>query len=173
MTFSNRREPTFDGAHSSSHAPSPGVAHTAPHLGVGEAAVYQAGRASGLTRVVSTAQIVGSLLAVPLGLASGYSMYRANFSPETTCQTLRGNIIAMLDRSVDASTRRMLVRRDIAAFEESCGAVDPDAHAAFKALLALPPAPVTAALAPAPAPKRPIEATPRRGLCAMVAGASI
>jgi len=27
--------------------------------------------------------------------------------------------------------------------------------------------------APAPAPKRPIEATPRRGLCAMVAGATI
>jgi len=153
VTFSNRREPTFDGAHSSSHAPSPGVAHPAPHLGVGEAAAHQAGRASGLTRVVSTVQIVGSLLAVPLGLASGYSMYRANFSAETTCQTLRGNIIAMLDRSVDASTRRMLVRRDIAAFEESCGAVDPDAHAAFKALLALPPAPVAAALAPAPAPK--------------------
>ena len=42
-------------------------------------------------------QIVASLLAVPLGLASGYSIYRANFSPETTCQTLRGNIIGMLD----------------------------------------------------------------------------
>ena len=28
-------------------------------------------------------------------------------------------------------------------------------------------------VAPAPVPKRPIEATPRRGLCAMVAGASI
>ena len=157
MTFSNRREPSFDGAHSPVHspmpAPSPGAAHAAPHLGIGEAAAHQAGRASGLTRVVSTMQIVGSLLAVPLGLASGYSMYRANFSPETTCQALRGNIIAMLDKSVDASTRRMLVRRDIAAFEESCGAVDPDAHAAFKALLALPPAPVTAAVAPAPAPK--------------------
>jgi hypothetical protein len=59
----------------------------------------------------------------------------------------------MLDKSVDASTRRMLVRRDIAAFEESCGAVDPDAHAAFKALLALPPAPVTATVVPTPAPK--------------------
>ena len=157
MTFSNRREPSFDGAHSPVHspmpAPSPGAAHAAPHLGIGEAAAHQAGRASGLTRVVSTMQIVGSLLAVPLGLASGYSMYRANFSPETTCQALRGNIIAMLDKSVDASTRRMLVRRDIGAFEESCGAVDPDAHAAFKALLALPPAPVTAAVAPAPAPK--------------------
>ncbi len=153
MTFSNRREPSFDGAHSPPHSTSPSVAHAAPHLGVGEAAAHRAVRASGLTRVVSTVQIVGSLLAVPLGLASGYSMYRANFSPETTCQTLRGNIIAMLDKSVDASTRRMLVRRDIAAFEESCGAVDPDAHAAFKALLALPPAPVTATVVPAPAPK--------------------
>ena len=85
---------------------------------------------------VSTVQIVGSLLAVPLGLASGYSIYRANFSPETTCQALRTNIIGMLDKNVDATTRRMLVRRDIEAFEQNCGAVDPDAHAAFKTLLA-------------------------------------
>lgn len=82
-------------------------------------------------------QIVGSLLAVPLGLASGYSIYRANFAPETTCQQLRGSIISMLDKNVDAATRRMLVRRDIEAFEQNCGGVDPDAHAAFKRLLAV------------------------------------
>lgn len=80
-------------------------------------------------------QIVGTVLGVPLGLASGYSIYRANFSAETACQNLRGNIVAMLDKNVDAGTRRMLVRRDIAAFERACGSVDPDAHAAFKALL--------------------------------------
>ncbi|MBI1202720.1 MAG: hypothetical protein GC182_09435 [Rhodopseudomonas sp.] len=94
--------------------------------------------ASGLTRLVATVQIAGSLLAVPLGLASGYSIYRANFSPETTCQTLRTNIIGMLDKSVDPTTRRMLVRRDVESFERNCGSVDPDAHAAFKTLLAAP-----------------------------------
>jgi hypothetical protein len=43
----------------------------------------------------------------------------------------------MLDKSVDATTRRMLVKRDVEAFEQSCGAFDPDAHAAFKRLLAV------------------------------------
>ena len=58
-------------------------------------------------------QVVGSLLAIPVGLASAYSIYRANFSADTTCQTLRANIVSMLDKSVDAGTRRMLVRRDV------------------------------------------------------------
>ena len=69
-------------------------------------------------------------------IASAYSFYRANFAPETTCQNLRSRIIALLDKSVDASTRRMLVRRDVQEFEKSCAAVDPDATAAFKSLLA-------------------------------------
>ena len=50
----------------------------------------------------------------------------------------------MLDKSADASTVRTLVRRDVAAFEQNCGAVDPDAVAAFKSLL-------TAKAAPPPA----------------------
>jgi hypothetical protein len=81
--------------------------------------------------------MVGSLLAVPVGIASAYSFYRANFSPETTCQSLRSGIVAMLDKSVDAATRRMLVRRDVETFEKTCAAVDPEATAAFKALLAI------------------------------------
>ncbi len=104
-----------------------------------------------LTQFVTMMQLLGSLLAVPVGLASAYSIYRANFSPETTCQNLRANIVAMLDRSVDAGTRHMLVRRDVEAFEQNCGAVDPDATAAFKALLAADQAPKTPAIAAAPA----------------------
>jgi hypothetical protein len=138
VNFSTRREPTFHSA-----------AHDDPRIGgpigalngtypSGAAVPHAATSATGFTRFVSTLQIAGSLLAVPLGLASGYSIYRANFSPETTCQTLRSNIIGMLDKNVDATTRRMLVRRDIEAFEQNCGAVDPDAHAAFKTLLAVP-----------------------------------
>jgi hypothetical protein len=161
VTFSNRREPSFHGVqgntggHGSTQAPAPspahglshGLSHGGPHLGTGEAAAHQAPRGSGFSRIVSTVQIVGSLLAVPLGLASGYSMYKANFAPDTTCQNLRAGIIAMLDKNVDAATRRMLVRRDVSTFEETCASFDPDAHAAFKVLLASP-APSASAAAP-------------------------
>jgi hypothetical protein len=153
VTISARREPSFDiGAQDR--------AYDGAYRGNVAAAPHAAGRASGLTRLVSMTQIVGSLLAVPLGLASGYSIYRANFSADTTCQNLRGNIITMLDKNVDAATRRMLVRRDVASFEKSCATVDPDATAAFKTLLAVDvaaaapkPKPVTKAHAAAPAPE--------------------
>jgi hypothetical protein len=111
------------------------------HPGAHDAATSQGADVSGrgaprLARTVSMLQVVGSLLAIPVGLASGYSIYRANFSVDTTCQGLRANIVSMIDKSVDAGTRRMLVRRDIETFEQTCGAIDPDATAAFKALLA-------------------------------------
>ena len=93
-------------------------------------------RAPGLSRTMSALQIFTTLLAIPLGIGSAYTMYRANFSPETTCQSLRASIVSMLDKGVDARTRHILVRRDVIAFEKSCGSVDPDATAAFKTLLA-------------------------------------
>ena len=101
-------------------------------------------------RFVTAIQMIGSLLAVPVGIGSAYTFYRANFSPETTCQSLRSGIIAMLDKGVDASTRRILVRRDVETFEKACAAVDPDATAAFKALLAAEKLPPVAAVAPSP-----------------------
>ncbi len=117
--------------------------------------------ATGFSRFVSFVQIAGSLLAVPLGLASGYSIYHANFSTEARCQGLRANIVSMLDKSADASTLRMLVRRDVASFEQSCGSVDPEAVAAFKTLLATKKvaAPVTHA-GPAKPPARQANAKP-------------
>jgi hypothetical protein len=129
-----RRDPFHPGAHDASSSHGADVSGRA---------------APRLARTVSMLQVVGSLLAIPVGLASGYSIYRANFSVETTCQGLRANIVSMIDKSVDAGTRRMLVRRDIETFEQSCGAIDPDATAAFKALLAAdkPAAPVAAPVA--------------------------
>jgi hypothetical protein len=100
-------------------------------------------------RFVTVIQMIGSLLAVPVGIGSAYTFYRANFSPETTCQSLRSGIIAMLDKGVDASTRRILVRRDVETFEKTCASVDPEATAAFKALLAAEKSPPVAAAAPA------------------------
>jgi len=102
----------------------------------GAAASHAGGAAPRLARTMTVLQMVGTLLAIPVGVGSAYSLYRTNFSVETTCQSLRGNIVAMLDKSVDATTRHMLVRRDVEAFERACGGVDPDATAAFKALLA-------------------------------------
>jgi hypothetical protein len=92
-------------------------------------------RAPRLLRAMSALQMFGTLLAIPLGIGSAYTMYRANFSPETTCQSLRASIVLMLDKNVDAHTRHMLARHDVEAFEKSCADVDPDATAAFKTLL--------------------------------------
>ena len=113
-----------------------------------------------LARTVNMLQVVGSLLAIPVGLASGYSIYRANFSVDTTCQGLRANIVSMIDKSIDASARRILVRRDVEKFEQSCGAIDPDATGAFKELLAADKAPGPAAAMAAPSPQR-TEAQPK------------
>jgi hypothetical protein len=98
--------------------------------------IYPPPRASKFSRFVTILQMLGSLVAVAVGVASAYSFYRANFVPESTCQSLRSGIIALLDKSVDAATRRMLVRRDVEEFEKACATVDPDATAAFKTLLA-------------------------------------
>jgi len=92
-------------------------------------------RAPRFAHAMSVLQVVGTLLAIPVGIGSAYTMYRANFTVEATCQSLRSNIVAMLDKSVDAATRHMLLRRDVEAFESACRSVDPDATAAFKALL--------------------------------------
>ena len=116
-----RREPVF---HSGEQQPP----HAAP--------ASHAAHSPSFNRFMTVVQVAGSLLAIPLGLASGYSIYHSNFSAEARCQALRANIISMLDKSADASTLRMLVRRDVADFEHSCGTVDPDAVAAFKTLLA-------------------------------------
>ncbi len=131
-----RRDPPFHSAtHEIPHPPAHYVAHAAP--------------APHSPRFMTALQMVGSLLAIPVGLASGYSIYHANFSAEARCQSLRANIVSMLDKSADASTLRMLVRRDVASFEANCGVVDPDAVAAFKTLLAS-----GKAAAPAPQPVR-------------------
>lgn len=100
-------------------------------------------------RVLSFLQMAGSVLAIPVALGSAYTVYQTNFSPDTQCQQLRASIIAMIDKKIDAATRRMLVRRDVETFEKSCGAFDPDAKAAFVTLLQaesriVPPRPVAA-----------------------------
>ena len=136
MLVARRDPPFYSGAHDVSPLPGHGLhaAHMAPPQ----------------SRFMTALQVIGSVLAIPVGLASGYSIYHANFSTEARCQGLRANIVSMLDKSADASTLRMLVRRDVSTFERSCGSTDPNAVAAFKTLLAGKPAvPVKTARAPA------------------------
>jgi hypothetical protein len=115
-------------------------------------------------RLLGGLQMAGTVLGIPVALASGYSVYHANFSPEASCQGLRTNIIAMLDKSADASTLRALVRRDVAAFEQHCGAVDPDAVAAFKTLLSTPVQPPVAKTAPPKAEAKSVAREPAQRL---------
>lgn len=131
MTLSERREPTFHAVGRDSN----GLAPASDHHHAAALAHHPIKPASHFTRFVSGFQALSTLIGVPIALASGYSLYRANFAPETACANLRASIVQMLDKNVDAATRRMLVKRDIESFEQSCGAVDPDAHAAFKTLL--------------------------------------
>ena len=107
-----------------------------------------------LARILVLVQVIAAALGIPVALVSGYSVYHSNFSPEATCQSLRTSIVGTLDKSADPSTLRMLLRRDVAAFEQNCATVDPDAVAAFKTLLT--------ATAPAAKPAAPVADTQKQ-----------
>jgi len=105
------------------------VRHDAPQFGPAEPV------RSLSSRFTSSMQFVGSFVGIPLALLGGYATYSSNFSVEAKCQSLRTSIVSMLDKKTDASTLRLLMQRDVAAFQRDCGEVDPDAVAAFKNLL--------------------------------------
>jgi hypothetical protein len=104
---------------------------------------------SRIGRMMGALQLIGTVLGIPVGLASAYSIYHANFSVDVSCQNLRVNIVSIIDKQIDPTARRMLVRRDVEKFEESCGGFDPDAEAAFKVLLASDAPPSGSASSPA------------------------
>jgi hypothetical protein len=106
-------------------------------------------RRSLVAHFTGAVQLVGSLVGIPLALIGGYSTYHATFSPEGKCQALRANIVSMLDKKTDATTLRLLVQKDVVTFEHECGAVDSDAAAAFKTLLASEKAPTHRVAPPA------------------------
>ena len=105
------------------------VRHDAPQFGPAEPA------RSLSSRFTSSVQFLGSFVGIPLALLGGYATYSSNFSVEAKCQSLRTSIVSMLDKKADPSTLRLLMQRDVAAFQRDCGEVDPDAVAAFKNLL--------------------------------------
>ncbi len=86
-------------------------------------------------RVVTSLQFLGAALGIPAAAAGSYSAYQNYFSSEATCQRLRTNILATMERRIAADTKRALLRKDITEFDKSCGDSDPDARTVFLAAL--------------------------------------
>jgi hypothetical protein len=86
------------------------------------------------TRLVTTLNVCGALLAVPAGAAGLYTTYQATFSSEVACRALRGAILSALEKDVDATVKQALVHKDVAEFEHSCALGDPDAKALMTAI---------------------------------------
>ena len=108
-------------------------------------------------RLATTMQFLGAALGIPAAAAGSYSAYHSYFSTEATCQRLRTNILATMERRIPAESKRTLLRKDIADFDQTCGEGDPDARTIFHAALqesephaAKPPARTSAAGAAAP-----------------------
>jgi len=98
-------------------------------------------------------QLTGAALGVPVAVAGVYSVYNTYFSPTTACQNMRGAIISAMEKNIAAETKAVLLKKDIAEFEKTCGAIDPDARSIFVAALHQLEAEKTTAGAPAPAGK--------------------
>jgi hypothetical protein len=104
------------------------------------------------SKFTTAIQICGAILTIPVGVAGVYAAYRSNFSVEVTCQALRSTIISTLEKNVDMETKRALARRDVAEFERTCAAIDPDAKRVFASMMAPKVEPVAVPVVTAPEP---------------------
>lgn len=80
-------------------------------------------------------QVAGAALGIPVAAAGVYSVYNTYFSTKTACQSLRGTIISTMEKNIPAETKSVLLKKDIAEFEKTCGAIDPEARSIFVASL--------------------------------------
>ena len=85
--------------------------------------------------LVRVLQIAGAALGIPAAAAGTFAAYQNYFSNDVTCQKLRSNIVATLERNVTTETKRSLLRKDVAEFDKLCAEGDPDAKAIFHAVL--------------------------------------
>jgi hypothetical protein len=100
--------------------------------------------------LVKLLQMTGAALAIPAAAAGTFAAYQSYFSSDVTCQKLRNNIVAIMERHVAPETKRSLLKKDVTEFDKLCGEGDPDARAIFQA--AITEHPGDAAYAPAAAP---------------------
>src|SRR5258707_7216709 len=95
--------------------------------------------------LVKLLQIAGAALGIPAAAAGTFAAYQNYFSTDVTCQKLRNNIVATMERSVAPETKRSLLRKDVNEFDKLCGEGDPDARTIFHAAIAVEhPAPAAA-----------------------------
>ena len=85
--------------------------------------------------LVRVLQIAGAALGIPAAAAGSFAAYQNYFSNEATCQKLRTNIVATMERSVAPETKRTLLRKDVTEFDKLCGEGDPDARTIFHAAI--------------------------------------
>ena len=95
--------------------------------------------------LVKLLQVAGAALGIPAAAAGTFAAYQNYFSTDVTCQKLRNNIVATMERSVAPETKRSLLRKDVNEFDKLCGEGDPDARTIFHAAVAVEhPAPAAA-----------------------------
>ena len=51
------------------------------------------------------------------------------------CDRLRTTILATMERKLPLEAKQALLRKDVADFDQTCGARDPDARAVFQAAM--------------------------------------
>ena len=85
--------------------------------------------------LVRVLQIAGAALGIPAAAAGTFAAYQNYFSNDATCQKLRTNIVATMERSVAPETKRTLLRKDVTEFDKLCGEGDPDARTIFHAAI--------------------------------------
>ena len=109
--------------------------------------------------LVRLLQMTGAALAIPAAAAGTFAAYQSYFSSDVTCQKLRNNIVAIMERHVAPETKRSLLKKDVMEFDKLCGEGDPDARAIFQA--AITEHPGDAAHAPSAAPAH-VDSSPQR-----------
>src|SRR6478736_1047141 len=87
--------------------------------------------------LVKLLQIAGAALGIPAAAAGTFAAYQNYFSTDVTCQKLRSNIVATMERSVAPETKRSLLRKEVNEFDKLCGEGDPDARTIFHAAIAV------------------------------------
>jgi hypothetical protein len=71
--------------------------------------------------LVKLLQMFGAALAIPAAAAGTFAAYQSYFSSDVVCQKLRTNIVAILERHVAPETKRSLLKKDVAEFDNQRG----------------------------------------------------
>src|SRR5262252_7152077 len=71
--------------------------------------------------LVKLLQMTGATLAIPAAAAGTFAAYQSYFSSDVTCQKLRNDIVAIMERHVAPETKRSLLKKGVTEFDKLCG----------------------------------------------------